>query len=101
MISKSFAIFIRPFLILPFIVNGFGFVSDGFLLETNSTKKGMICYVPAKPLDQILVKDIVKSLYAFDEESIETIGEAVSEQFLKKGLDSFNNLTLDNLLERI
>lgn len=77
------------------------FVSDGFLLETNSTKKGMICYVPAKPLDQILVKDIVKSLYAFDEESIETIGEAVSEQFLKKGLDSFNNLTLDNLLERI
>lgn len=40
MISKSFAIFIRPFLILPFIVNGFGFVSDGFSEVSSETFVG-------------------------------------------------------------
>lgn len=77
------------------------FVNNGFLLEIARGNKGSICYVPAKPLDQILVKDVVKALYAFDDENIETIGEAVSQQLLRKGLDSFDNLTIDNLLERV
>ena len=77
------------------------FVSRGFLLEIARGKKGSICYVPAKPLDQILVKDVVNALYAFNDESIDTIGEAVSQQLLRKGCDSFDNLTIDNLLERV
>lgn len=77
------------------------FISNGFILEIARGKKGSICYVPAKPLDQILVKDVVKAIYALDDESVETVGEAVSQQLLKKGCDSFENLTIDNLLERV
>ena len=43
----------------------------------------------------------VKAIYALDDESVETVGEAVSQQLLKKGCDSFENLTIDNLLERV
>ena len=76
------------------------FLSHGFLLETVGQKKNM-AYVPAKPLDQILVRDIVSALYAFSSESIDTVGEAVSEQFADTGIRSFGNLTLENLLERV
>ena len=60
-----------------------------------------MAYVPAKPLDQILVRDIVSALYAFSSESVDTVGEAVSEQFADTGIRSFGNLTLENLLERV
>lgn len=76
------------------------FISHGFVLETVGSKKN-ISYVPAKPLDQILVRDVVGALYSFSSESVDTVGEAVSEQFSGKGMQSFGNLTLENLLERV
>ena len=40
-------------------------------------------------------------MYAFSSESVDTVGEAVSEQFADTGIRSFGNLTLENLLERV
>ncbi len=76
------------------------FISHGFVLETVGSKKN-ISYVPARPLDQIYVREIVSALYSFASDTVETVGEAVSEQFADKGLESFGNLTLENLLERV
>ncbi len=58
-------------------------------------------YVPAKPLDAILVKDVVAMLYGGRDMSVDTIGEAVAQQFAVSAYDTFGNLTIENLLERI
>lgn len=58
-------------------------------------------YVPAKPLDVIYVKDVISVLYGGKDVSAETIGEAVAQQFAISAYDTFGNLTIDNLLERI
>ena len=60
-------------------------------------------FAPARPLDQIKLGDVMRVLYGgvADEDSIETIGEAVATDFFRSGTDSLENVTVENLLERI
>lgn len=58
-------------------------------------------YVPAKPIDTMLVKDVVAMLYGGCDISADTIGEAVAQQFAVSAYDTFGSLTIENLLERI
>lgn len=60
-------------------------------------------FVPRRPLDQIKLRDVLTVLYGGLPESdeIETIGEAVASDFLNSGLANADNLTIENLLERI
>ena len=60
-------------------------------------------FAPARPLDQIKLGDVMRVLYGgvADEDSIETIGEAVAADFFRSGTASLENVTVENLLERI
>ena len=71
------------------------------VLSTNTTRTA---FVPARPLDQISLRDVLMVLYGGRNASsadIETIGEAVAVDFLRKGTADLDNVTIENLLERI
>ena len=61
-------------------------------------------FIPARPLDQIKLRDIICVLFGGGNTSaadIETIGEAVAVDFLRKGTADLDSVTVENLLERI
>ena len=59
-------------------------------------------FVPAKPLEQIEVSAVITALFgAMNDESIETIGEAVAAEFLHRGVADTSTITVENLLERV
>ena len=61
-------------------------------------------FLPARPLDQIKLRDVLSVLYGYSGGSaaeIETIGEAVALDFLRKGTADLDTVTVENLLERI
>ncbi len=59
-------------------------------------------FVPAKPLEQIKVSAVITALFgAMNDESIETIGEAVAAEFLHRGVADTSTITVENLLERV
>ncbi len=59
-------------------------------------------FVPARPLEQIRISDVITALYGSAEsDSIETIGEAVAAEFLHRGIAETGSLTVENLLERV
>lgn len=70
-----------------------------FVLPVNNKRTA---YVPACPLDQIYIKSLAHTVYGMEGlGEIDTAGDAVAEQISKLGIDSLENLTLENLLERI
>lgn len=75
-------------------------MKEKLILETGSGKSAS--YVPARPLDQIYLREIFDAVYgtgvALD---VETAGEAVAEQVKIAADSSFSQLTLENLLERV
>ena len=76
------------------------FRSEGIILAVS--RKNTSSYVPARPLDQIYVRDVVNAIFGYrDENGAETAGEAVSEQIKTTSISSFKDLTIENLLERI
>ena len=61
-------------------------------------------FVPARPSDKILVRDVVGLVYGERNSSdsrVMTMGEAVSGEFRDRGLGSFESLTIENLMERL
>ena len=55
-----------------------------------------------KPLDQMKLPEVISVLYGVSgEDSIETIGEAVAADFLRRGTGDFSDITVENLLERV
>ncbi len=77
------------------------FEKAGYILSTNTQHTS---FVPAMPLDQIKVKDVLKLLYGasvISSDEIETIGDALSMDFCSAGLEPFGSITIENLLERV
>lgn len=77
------------------------FEKRGFILIANTQGTA---FIPAKPLDQIYIKDVIEEVFGLVDvthEEIDTIGEAIAEQIEKAGISSVGDLTLENMLERI
>lgn len=59
-------------------------------------------FVPARPLDQITIKDVISVVCGTVSSSeVETIGDAVAMDFLDKGTRDTSTITIENLLERL
>ena len=92
----------RRLAITPSVLGGYIslLVRCHLLLEINEGKSAS--YVPAKPLEQILLKDIFDAVYGYDTSiEVTTAGEAVAEQIKLSCDESLSSLSLENLLERI
>lgn len=92
----------RRLAITPSVLGGYIslLVRCHLLLEINEGKSAS--YVPAKPLEQILLKDIFDAVYGYDTGiEVTTAGEAVAEQIKLSCDESLSSLSLENLLERI
>lgn len=77
------------------------FVSLNYLIPTNN---GNTCFIPARPLSNIFIQEIVEGLYGLNQISYEdkdTAGEAIAIQIHGHGISSLGKLNLENLLERI
>lgn len=94
-LSRRLAI---PTLRLSAYLNDF---EDARMIMAVNTQRTM--YAPMRPLDQIKLCDVISVLYGggLDDDTIETIGEAVAADFLRRGLMNTENITIENLLERI
>jgi membrane protein len=75
-------------------------VSMGYVLPTNSS---LSSYVPARPLEDLKVVDLVNSLYGevYLEQSLETIGDSIATQISSNGIKTLGNLSVANLIERV
>jgi membrane protein len=71
-----------------------------FVIATNPAKTA---YLPAKPLEDMKIVDLVSALYGevYLEQNLDTIGDAIATQVSDKGIKTLGNLTIYNLLERI
>lgn len=101
--ATSIAHLTKTLFIKPQTLNGYlsQFDKRGFILvaDTKSTS-----FIPAKPLDQIYLKDVISAVFGLEEvtqHEIDTIGEAIADQIEKVGINSVGELTLENMLERI
>ena len=75
-------------------------LEDGGMIMCVNTQRTL--YVPARPLDQIKLSDVIVALYGeSDDSSIETMGEAVAAEFMHRGVADTSSVTVENLLERI
>ena len=71
----------------------------GMVMAVNTQRT---LFVPARPLEQIKLCDVVSTLFGTtDNDSIETIGEAVAAEFLHRGVADTGSITVENLLERV
>ena len=71
----------------------------GMVMAVNTQRT---LFVPARPLEQIRINAVISTLFgAGDDNSIETIGEAVAAEFLHRGVADTSTLTVENLLERV
>jgi membrane protein len=72
-----------------------------FIIPTNN---GNTTFIPARPLEQLRVKDLVDGLYGLElinSEDRDTAGEAISIQIHSHGISSLGSLSIENLLERV
>ncbi|MDD5075976.1 MAG: hypothetical protein PHS18_02690, partial [Sphaerochaetaceae bacterium] len=75
-------------------------VDKQFIIATNPSRTS---YLPAKPLEDLKIVDLVSSLYGevYLEQNLDTIGDAIATQINDRGIKTLGNLTIFNLLERI
>jgi DNA-binding IscR family transcriptional regulator len=75
-------------------------VEMGYVLPTNSS---LSSYVPARPLEDLKVVNLVNSLYGevYLEQSLETIGDSIATQISSNGIKTLGNLSVANLIERV
>lgn len=75
--------------------------SINFIIPTNN---GNTTFIPARPLEQLRVKNLVDGLYGLElinQEDRDTAGEAISIQIHSHGISSLGALSIENLLERV
>ncbi len=71
----------------------------GMVMAVNAQRT---LFVPARPLEQVKLSAVITALFGtFDNESIDTIGEAVAMDFLHRGVADVSSITIENLLERV
>lgn len=73
----------------------------GILMPTNTQASS---FVPSRPMSQISVRRVMELLFGADEmneDSVDTIGEAVTMEFYRNGKKALGDITIEELLERI
>ncbi|MHC1691789.1 MAG: YihY/virulence factor BrkB family protein [Sphaerochaetaceae bacterium] len=75
-------------------------VQKNFIIATNT---GRTTYLPARPLDDLRIVDLVSGLYGevYLEQNLDTVGDAIASQISEHGIKTLGNLSIYNLLERI
>lgn len=71
-----------------------------FILPTNNMQTA---FVPARPLDDLKIVDLVGALYGevYLEQNLDTIGDVIASQIDEKGIKTLGNLSVANLIERV
>ncbi|MDD3941754.1 MAG: YihY/virulence factor BrkB family protein [Sphaerochaetaceae bacterium] len=75
-------------------------VEMNFIIPTNPTRTA---YVPARPLEDLKVVDLVSALYGqvYLSQNLDTIGDAIASQINAKGIKTLGTLSVSNLIERV
>jgi membrane protein len=75
-------------------------VDKKFIIATNPTRTA---YVPARPLDDLKVIELVQVLYGevYLEQNLDTIGDSIASQINARGIRTLGNLSVANLVERV
>ena len=75
-------------------------VEMNFIIPTNPTRTA---YVPARPLEDLKVVDLVSALYGqvYLSQNLDTIGDAIASQIKAKGIKTLGTLSVSNLIERV
>jgi len=75
-------------------------VEKQFIISTNPTRTA---WVPARPLEDLKVVNLVEALYGevYLEQNLDTIGDAIASQINSKGIKTLGNLSVANLVERV
>ena len=75
-------------------------VDKQFILPTNPTRTA---YVPARPLEDLKMVELVESLYGevYLEQNLDTIGDSIASQINARGIRTLGNLSVANLVERV
>ncbi|MGI6433347.1 MAG: YihY/virulence factor BrkB family protein [Sphaerochaetaceae bacterium] len=72
----------------------------GFILPTN---RGRTAFVPARPLEDLKIVELVSALYGevYLEQNLDTIGDAIASQIDEKGIKTLGQLSIAHLIERV
>lgn len=75
-------------------------VEMNFIIPTNPTRTA---YVPARPLEDLKVVDLVEALFGevYLEQNLDTIGDAIATQVNANGIKTLGKLSVANLVERV
>lgn len=75
-------------------------VDKKFIIPTNPTRTA---YVPARPLDDLKVVELVEVLYGevYLEQNLDTIGDSIASQINANGIKTLGKLSVSNLVERV
>ena len=75
-------------------------VEMNFIIPTNPTRTA---YVPARPLEDLKVVDLVGALFGevYLEQNLDTIGDAIATQVNANGIKTLGKLSVANLVERV
>ena len=75
-------------------------VEKNFIIATNPTRTA---YVPARPLEDLKVVQLVGALYGevYLEQNLDTIGDSIASQINSKGIKTLGALSVSNLVERV
>ena len=77
-------------------------LEDGKIIMAVNTQPS--AFVPALPLDKIYLKEVLHVLYGSErkeKEDIMTMGEAVAQELEDKGIKGLEDISIENLMERL
>ena len=77
-------------------------LEDGGVIMAVNTQRS--AFVPALPLDKIYLKEVLHILYGSERkksEDIMTMGEAVAQEMEDKGIKGLEDISIENLMERL
>ena len=77
-------------------------LEDGHIIMPVNTQRS--AFVPSRPLDRIYLKEVLHVLYGSERkarEDIQTMGEAVAEELEERGIRAMEDISIENLLERL
>ena len=83
----------------------YGYVNcleDGKIIMAVNTQR--TAFIPALPLDKIYLKEVLHILYGSERkerEDIRTMGEAVAQELEDNGIKGLEDISIENLMERL